>query len=142
MDNDTLPYLPPEVIISILLRLPVKSLMRFRCVCKEWKNLFKTPSFVAEHLHHSTKQNSLLFDCTIYGCTLSLLNHEMQVLELQKPPFIDTSMGSYRIVYSNNGLLCVELINVKPSSCGIQPLERSIRFPKLLNLLNTSIIVV
>ncbi|XP_028790638.1 F-box/kelch-repeat protein At3g23880-like [Neltuma alba] len=113
MDKDTLPYLPPEVIISILLRLPVKSLMRFRCVCKEWKNLFKTPSFVAEHLHHSTKQNSLLFYCTIYGCTLSLLNHEKQVLELQKPPFIDTSMGSYRIVYSDNGLLCVELIKCK-----------------------------
>ncbi|KAK4254252.1 hypothetical protein QN277_009656 [Acacia crassicarpa] len=37
------PYLPPEIIIDILKRLCVKSLLRFRAVCKDWRNLLKSP---------------------------------------------------------------------------------------------------
>jgi F-box interacting protein len=33
------PYLPHELIIQILLRLPVKSLIRFKCLCKSWFSL-------------------------------------------------------------------------------------------------------
>ncbi|KAI9075078.1 hypothetical protein K1719_042976 [Acacia pycnantha] len=46
------PYLPSEVIINILKRLPVKSLVRFRAVCKDRRNLLKSPNFIAEHYHH------------------------------------------------------------------------------------------
>ncbi|XP_028768322.1 F-box/kelch-repeat protein At3g23880-like [Neltuma alba] len=136
MDSDTVPYLPQEIITDILLRLPVKSLMRFQCVCKEWKKLFKTPTFIAEHLHHSPKHNSLLFDCTIYGSSLSLLNHKMQVLEFQKPPFIDTpTMGSYRIICSCNGLLCVELIKSETLFLWNPGIREVRQVPKALKLL-------
>ncbi|KAG4970224.1 hypothetical protein AAZX31_13G091900 [Glycine max] len=32
-------YLPEELIIEILLRLPVKSLLRFKRVCNSWLSL-------------------------------------------------------------------------------------------------------
>ncbi|TXG52841.1 hypothetical protein EZV62_022010 [Acer yangbiense] len=42
--------LPPELIDNILLRLPVKSLCRFKCVSKEWIDLISNPNFVKMHL--------------------------------------------------------------------------------------------
>ncbi|KAI9127419.1 hypothetical protein K1719_001978 [Acacia pycnantha] len=44
--NGAATYLPEEIITNIFMRLPVKSVMRFRCVCKYWENLFKTPFFI------------------------------------------------------------------------------------------------
>ncbi|MCI40987.1 F-box/kelch-repeat protein, partial [Trifolium medium] len=40
-----LPFLPEELIIQILLRLPVRSLIEFKCVCKSWKTLISDPKF-------------------------------------------------------------------------------------------------
>ncbi|KAI9084718.1 hypothetical protein K1719_033362 [Acacia pycnantha] len=107
MGNDT-PIFSQEIITSILVRLPVKSLIRFQCVCKDWKNLFRTPSFIAEHLHHSTRQNPLLIvNSDVSEGTpwdLCLLNCEMQVSEFQNTHIID-SLISGRL-YCCNGMLC------------------------------------
>ncbi|KAK4259390.1 hypothetical protein QN277_005728 [Acacia crassicarpa] len=104
--NDGIPFLPEEIIRNILKRLPVKSLMRFQCVCRQWRILFKTPSFIANHLDHSNHQNPCLL-LQRYGIdnpsNLYCLDSEMQVRELQNPP----KQG--KIVGSSNGLLCVEI---------------------------------
>ncbi|MCL7023793.1 hypothetical protein MKW94_023246 [Papaver nudicaule] len=42
-------YLPEEVVTKILSKLPVKSILRFRCVCKSWLNLFTSPTFIREY---------------------------------------------------------------------------------------------
>ncbi|XP_058217047.1 F-box/kelch-repeat protein At3g23880-like [Rhododendron vialii] len=42
--------LPFEITLEILSRLPVKSLLRFKSVCKTWYDLIKTPDFIAKHL--------------------------------------------------------------------------------------------
>ncbi|XP_058732762.1 F-box/kelch-repeat protein At3g06240-like [Vicia villosa] len=43
-------FLPHELIIEILLRLPVKSLIRFKCVCKLWFSLIsRDPNFAKSH---------------------------------------------------------------------------------------------
>ena len=48
--------LPDEVVLDILARLPVKSLLRFRCVCKPWYSSIANPNFITTHLlnhnHH------------------------------------------------------------------------------------------
>lgn len=44
-----LPRLPFEVIIEILSRLPVKSLLRFKCVCRQWWSKFQEEDFIAKH---------------------------------------------------------------------------------------------
>lgn len=41
--------LPMDLIIQILLRLPVKSLVRFKCVCKSWLSLITDPHFAKSH---------------------------------------------------------------------------------------------
>ncbi|KAK9016771.1 hypothetical protein V6N11_079265 [Hibiscus sabdariffa] len=46
-------YIPVEVIVEILKRLPVKSLVRFRSVCKSWNTLISHSSFISTHLQAS-----------------------------------------------------------------------------------------
>ncbi|KAL5555709.1 hypothetical protein UlMin_037945 [Ulmus minor] len=43
-------HLPKEIMEEILLRLPPKSLVRFKCVCKSWNLLINDPSFINKHL--------------------------------------------------------------------------------------------
>ncbi|XP_030935079.1 F-box/kelch-repeat protein At3g23880-like [Quercus lobata] len=42
--------LPEEIVLEILARLPVKSLLRFRCVCKTWYSYITNPNFISTHL--------------------------------------------------------------------------------------------
>uniref|UniRef100_A0A2P2JE44 F-box domain-containing protein n=2 Tax=Rhizophora mucronata TaxID=61149 RepID=A0A2P2JE44_RHIMU len=61
--------LPQDVIIGILLRLPVKSLARFKCVSKSWYAIITSHNFVYKHLgnkndgcliaHYATGQSDL-----------------------------------------------------------------------------------
>ncbi|CAL5336658.1 unnamed protein product [Camellia sinensis] len=44
-------YIPNELIIEILVRLPVQSLLRFTSVCKSWHSLITNPSFITKHLN-------------------------------------------------------------------------------------------
>ncbi|KAK9907131.1 hypothetical protein M0R45_002376 [Rubus argutus] len=44
------PHLPLEVITEILANLPVKSLLKYRLVCKSWCSLISSPQFVRKHL--------------------------------------------------------------------------------------------
>ncbi|KAK2454717.1 F-box/kelch-repeat protein [Trifolium repens] len=55
-------YTPLEIIQeTILCRLPVKSLQRFRCVCKPWDSLIsKDLKFAKKHLRVSPKRQHLL----------------------------------------------------------------------------------
>ncbi|KAI9126957.1 hypothetical protein K1719_001516 [Acacia pycnantha] len=103
-----LPFLPEEIIRNILIRLPVKSLIRLGCVCKRWKNLIiRTPSFISDHLHYSsTHQNPSLLLQRRYG--IWLLDSKMELHEVENVPFIDSST-TFRIVGSSNGLLCIKV---------------------------------
>ncbi|XBH58365.1 F-box protein At5g49610-like [Aegilops tauschii subsp. strangulata] len=43
-------WLPDEMIMEVLLRLPAKSLLRFRAVCRSWAALFSTEQFRGLHM--------------------------------------------------------------------------------------------
>jgi len=47
--------LPEDIHTLILKRLPVKSLLRFRCVCKSWLHLITSPRFIQQHLDFSNR---------------------------------------------------------------------------------------
>lgn len=47
--SKSLPNIPTEIIIEILLRLPVKSLLRFRCVSKLWRSSISHPKFTLDY---------------------------------------------------------------------------------------------
>ncbi|KAL4376371.1 hypothetical protein GQ457_02G038630 [Hibiscus cannabinus] len=54
----------PEVLImEILLRLPVKSLTRFNCICRSWCCCFQTSNFISKHHHINLKNNRLNLLC-------------------------------------------------------------------------------
>ncbi|KAI9110664.1 hypothetical protein K1719_018530 [Acacia pycnantha] len=113
MDSEA-PYLPEEIFTNILKRLPVKSLIRFRCVCKDWKNLFKTPSFIAEHNRHATQQDPVLLfkrggrlPCNPEYLCLCLINRDMKVLEYQTRQTQPSLVARCDIIGSSNGLLCL-----------------------------------
>ncbi|KAI9127136.1 hypothetical protein K1719_001695 [Acacia pycnantha] len=111
MDDD-FPILPPELIRNILKRIPVKSLMRFQCVCRGWRILFKSQSFIADHLDHSNHQNPcLLIKDWFMDNDLSnmyWLDSEMQVWKFQNQPLL-SYLKQGRMLGSSNGLLCVEI---------------------------------
>ncbi|EYU25986.1 hypothetical protein MIMGU_mgv1a025224mg [Erythranthe guttata] len=45
--------LPPEIIEIVLLKLPVKSLLRFKTVCTSWNTIISDPVFTRIHLENS-----------------------------------------------------------------------------------------
>ncbi|KNA17292.1 hypothetical protein SOVF_081370 [Spinacia oleracea] len=49
--------LPPDMWREIFARLPVKTLLKFRCVCKNWCSIIENPNFISMHL--SNYQNKL-----------------------------------------------------------------------------------
>ncbi|KAL3337142.1 hypothetical protein AABB24_029680, partial [Solanum stoloniferum] len=55
-----IPTLAQELITSILVRLPVKYLLQFKCVSKNWFALISSPHFVKTHLSFSGKDRFLL----------------------------------------------------------------------------------
>ena len=52
--------MPEDLLIDILARLPVKSLQRFKCVCKYWYALIGSPDFISNHYHNCNNRAMLL----------------------------------------------------------------------------------
>nr|XP_004294844.2 PREDICTED: F-box protein CPR30-like isoform X2 [Fragaria vesca subsp. vesca] len=49
--------LPQEIIPNILIRLPIKSLIKFTSVSKSWNATIKNPTFIRTHLTHKLNLN-------------------------------------------------------------------------------------
>ncbi|XP_059309511.1 F-box protein CPR1-like isoform X1 [Lycium ferocissimum] len=107
--------------MDILNRLPVRSLLRFKCVSKFWGTLISDPYFKKQHLNHAKKdQNSqkLLIShfyrkddlFSMYCCPLSPLQWVEDVQKLDCPPISKT--GRYVIHCCCDGLVIIQ-VNVK-----------------------------
>ncbi|KAL4616262.1 hypothetical protein ACB092_07G185900 [Castanea dentata] len=53
-------YLPDDIVLNILANLPVKSVLRFRCVSKTWDSSITTPDFISTHLNLNLNNNNNL----------------------------------------------------------------------------------
>ncbi|KAK4710827.1 hypothetical protein R3W88_005340 [Solanum pinnatisectum] len=105
-------YFPREIISNILSRLPVKTLLRFRCVSKQWRNLISKLDFIASHFRHSS---SLQFfgSSILIGSRHHESNHH--VVSLYKPPksvvHVDSPFPCFfpnmYIVGPCNGFICL-----------------------------------
>ncbi|PIN12080.1 hypothetical protein CDL12_15317 [Handroanthus impetiginosus] len=114
-----LPNLPEEIITEILLRLPVKALLKFRCVSKSWLSLISSPQFIKTHLKISTKNNIYSHNRLIFSsCPRSNVFHTFSLNpKIDEYSSVDTLLFDYplsvdrdkpiRIVGSCNGLVCV-----------------------------------
>ncbi|KAM7512488.1 hypothetical protein LguiB_011363 [Lonicera macranthoides] len=94
---------PEEVVTEILSRLPVKSLLRFKCVCKFWYIIIKNPAFINKHLNHYHKENEAQLLVYHYipeidKCRFALfpddtLSIHQDLDDVVIPPFLDEIMG-------------------------------------------------
>ncbi|XP_059635886.1 F-box/kelch-repeat protein At3g06240-like [Cornus florida] len=71
-DELSQPILPYDLIIEILWWLPVKSIVRFKCVSKSWLTTFTHPDFVTLHLTRSRRFN-LVLACSRGGLDTNIL---------------------------------------------------------------------
>ncbi|XP_057803064.1 F-box/kelch-repeat protein At3g23880-like [Salvia miltiorrhiza] len=114
-------HLPGEIIEEIQSRLPVKSLLRFRCVSKLWLSLIGSKRFIKTQYQNSIKnpffphQRVIIHkdlsanhvQCSLLS-VLSELTNTIPLSPLADPINTTLSMG-YEIVGSCNGLLCLRV---------------------------------
>ncbi|KAI9127400.1 hypothetical protein K1719_001959 [Acacia pycnantha] len=108
MEDDEF-FLPHEIISSILKRLPVKSLLQFRCVCKDWNDLFKTSLFIKEHLHHSSHHRGPSLLLQRGYSTFSMLHSDKKTLLPLSAPSVNQPVSIIHIIGSSYGLVCLQL---------------------------------
>lgn len=113
MESPCKGYLPADVIQEILLRLPVKSLLRFKCVCKQWCDLIGSQSFAHRHFGHESNQEHLLVrhyrqneERYAFASYVDETCSEFEELDhLQMPDTVSALMGPL------NGVFCVVSIS-------------------------------
>ncbi|XP_065876501.1 F-box protein At3g07870 isoform X2 [Euphorbia lathyris] len=131
--------LPVEIIHDVLSKLPISSLVQFKCVCRAWRVLGQHPNLVNLYLT-TTKQND---PCLIFHCDFPIRNqlyfvdfagnHE-KVKRINTP--FSPKMPEFDLVGSCNGLLCLSdsLYNdsiyiYNPFNSNYLELPKSLNFP-------------
>ncbi|KAL6499677.1 hypothetical protein OROGR_027587 [Orobanche gracilis] len=105
--------LPEELISEVLYRVPVRSLLRFRCVCKSWKTLISSPQFVKDYCRISfsiTTDQRLV--CLTHTDWRHITTYSLQ--SLCENVIAPSETSSFRvedryglIIGSCNGLVCL-----------------------------------
>ncbi|KDP39340.1 hypothetical protein JCGZ_01097 [Jatropha curcas] len=114
-----MPKLPQELIVEILSRLPVKPLIRFKCVCKTWQFIISDPEFAKLQLKRAMENNN---NVNCYRVLLSTwppqsvdfeepCNGDISnaVIELRYPAIVKGPPNDFYvgILGSCNGLVCL-----------------------------------
>jgi len=119
-----------ELIVEILSRLPVKTLMQFKCVCKSWNTLIShDPVFAKLHLHRSPRNTHLAIlsdrsitedetDCSVVPfpvthlleapLTIILDRYRLRFVDIPNDPcYLLSNLYCCIVIGSCNGLLCL-----------------------------------
>ncbi|KAI3959408.1 hypothetical protein MKW98_018998 [Papaver atlanticum] len=96
-----------RTLCEILVRLPVKSLLQVKCVCKHWRSLVRDPYFVGLHCNRSKACPKLLiFVCRPLSLLFSVDLFEGGVLLDQMKLELPYEHNPHRILNLVNGLGC------------------------------------
>ncbi|XP_026441159.1 F-box/kelch-repeat protein At3g23880-like isoform X2 [Papaver somniferum] len=121
--------LPDESHDEIFLRLPAKSILSSRCVCKHFYNLLSKPSFIKNHVnrnknnnpnllfkHHSGSYGPMIYSIGIdYDALLlpsSTTSAEFDGSVMINYPFKPKSLNAPHILGSCNGLICLKIHSI------------------------------
>ncbi|XP_059627631.1 F-box/kelch-repeat protein At3g06240-like [Cornus florida] len=116
-----LPSLPEPILVEILSKLPVKSLLRFKCVSKSWRSLISDSPFMKKHLNQSLALTKSSFEtqrlliATIrppYRLYTASFRSSMFEIDVEKIKFLFPNNPVHprcSVVGSGNGLICMEV---------------------------------
>ncbi|XP_058218368.1 F-box protein At3g07870-like [Rhododendron vialii] len=137
--------LPGEIMVNILSRLPVKSLLRCKSVCKSFLNLTLDPYLIEAHLNHASfhhDQNPSLilntavlngdthFRSQLYYTTLTTTQSNYPCNEI---PFSPLNVDDFCVTDSCNGLLFLQRRTIDDFMFVINPCTgKQIEIPKLI----------
>ncbi|XP_026428357.1 F-box/kelch-repeat protein At3g06240-like [Papaver somniferum] len=109
--------LPGDIMIDILTRLPVKSILRFKCVCKSWRQLFDDIKFCQRHCVAQKKSNNPIKILACKGNVLysidaynSILSGAVEIVDYpfyNKKKYNKKYEAALGILGSCNGLVCI-----------------------------------
>ncbi|AES95262.2 F-box and associated interaction domain protein [Medicago truncatula] len=110
--SNPLRFLPEELIVKILLSLPVRSLLRFKRVCKTWKTLISDTQFA----------NNRFLISTAYPQLVAAQNQEIKSYPIESllqnssttvtPVSFNTGHQDYIIILGScNGFLCLHNVH-------------------------------
>ncbi|XP_057448180.1 F-box/kelch-repeat protein At3g23880-like [Lotus japonicus] len=149
-----LPSLPFDLVVEIMCRLPVKPVLRFRCVCKSWKSLISDPRFAKKHLRCSPKTDFTRHHLILHYNTSSRRRRKdyvhtdyplLSVLNAAMPTPTTTTTTQFKfdqnnlhsIVGSCDGIICIvadygnSIILWNPSIRRFNILPSSMESPRL-----------
>uniref|UniRef100_A0A6N2NE86 F-box domain-containing protein n=1 Tax=Salix viminalis TaxID=40686 RepID=A0A6N2NE86_SALVM len=135
--------LPREIARDILSRLPITSLVKFKCVCRAWRAMAVDPQVVNLYSSCSTQDTD---PCVILHSDFPIRNNlyfvdfaadddeKDKVKRLQAP--FSSMMPEFEVVGSCNGLLCLadslyndSLYIYNPFTGGYKELPKSLQYP-------------
>jgi F-box interacting protein len=109
-------YLPEEIAVETLQRLPVKSLIRFRGVCKSWNSLITSLPFIDSHRRQSIRNNKsntlLIFKYDTYKPNGACRNDQYRLFQHNEYQMksghylMKSSSYDHKLIGSDNGLIC------------------------------------
>ncbi|KAM7497889.1 hypothetical protein LguiA_022303 [Lonicera macranthoides] len=113
-------YIPYELQLEVLSRLPVKSLLKFRCVSKYWNSLITGPNFITAHINqslasHQTNTTHTLVRDYSFTHREEIFSYRFDTddispfdeYEVLKCPTRRNNGYYFSIIGSCNGLLCL-----------------------------------
>ncbi|ONK59168.1 uncharacterized protein A4U43_C08F3680 [Asparagus officinalis] len=104
-------HIPVEIIIQILEKLPSRSLLRFKSVCKLWRSIIQGQDFIIRHLHNNNARASHdLSFVTLFRYSTKRRFIDLRYFIKEWGKFeIRGAKNSYYYDVSNscNGLICV-----------------------------------
>ncbi|KAL3503498.1 hypothetical protein ACH5RR_037947 [Cinchona calisaya] len=108
--------LPEDLLREILVRLPVKSLLRFCCVSKTWCDLINSPYFAHMHLSHAKNHRIVLMKRFIIDEKKALLSFHSDYVSPGRDvaaaaapdlKLSSTYRSSIQLFGSCNGIVCI-----------------------------------
>lgn len=101
------PVLPTDVMVEIFSRLPVKTLLRFKCLSKQFLSLINSPDFINWHLQFSSLSPKLILLKQRAGLHFHLFNVNTldKAYDVDIPVDLGSDSLSFEEIGSCDGLL-------------------------------------
>ncbi|KAK7258419.1 hypothetical protein RIF29_23994 [Crotalaria pallida] len=124
--------LPQELIDDeILVRLPAKSLMRFKCVVRYWNALFTNATFITRHMQmqHRTERFMIFGDKAFKGSIINLTSSSFTRSD-EVDDVVPFSLEENNVCYaygSHKGFFCLHRLVHSPKLILWNPLTRELK---------------